>query len=228
MTNKKLAIFVEGQTEVIFTEKLIIEILGHKNVSINSVKARQGLAEISASKFDEQSFYVLIFDCEGDDSVKSQILEKREALIKNQFDSIIGLRDVYPIESNNIQRLEMGLKTGVPTKNISISIFIAKMEVEAWFLQESNHYRKIHPSLTDKHILQKTNFCPSTHNAEDVYHPAELLNKIYNLAGFSYKKNKRQTTRTVQSLDYEELYINLPSSLPYLKKFIDYLDAFFI
>jgi len=39
---KKIAFFVEGQTELIFINKLLIEIAGQKNISIRQFKFNKG------------------------------------------------------------------------------------------------------------------------------------------------------------------------------------------
>jgi len=227
MTVKKLAIFVEGQTELIFVERLITEVIGCKNIHIERCNARDNLTKIKTKEHNECTYYVLIYDCQNDERVKTEILDKRDSLIKNGFSSIIGLRDVHPIEPENIMKLKRGLATGVPTKGISIAIFIAKMEVEAWFIQEATHYQKINDQLTNQFISSNTGFNPLTDNAEDQLRPAPLLHEIYSLVGLAYKKKLNQTNRTVNALDYEELYINLPTKLPSLKAFVERLDSFF-
>ena len=39
---KRIAFFVEGQTEQLFINKLLIEIAGHKNIAINLFQLRGG------------------------------------------------------------------------------------------------------------------------------------------------------------------------------------------
>lgn len=73
---KKIAIFVEGQTEQFFINKLIIEIAGAKNITIIlkkfEGKNRRPTREIyprSMSQPLNPTHTVLIYDCGSDESV---------------------------------------------------------------------------------------------------------------------------------------------------------------
>src|SRR5437763_589689 len=99
----KLAVFVEGYTEVFFIEKLIEEIAGANQVLIEHREIRGGgvarrtLGLVRAARPDTgQKFFVLIVDCGGDRLVKTRILEEHENLTKAGYSAIIGLRDVRP------------------------------------------------------------------------------------------------------------------------------------
>lgn len=229
MTYKKLAIFVEGQTESIFTKKLLEEIAGKKSISFRESKANE-LTQLTEKSSDEKKFkyYVLIVDCGNDESVKSRILENRDSLIKAKYDLVLGLRDLYPHPRSDLKRVLQGLYTRVPTRDIKIELCLAIMEVEAWFLQEEKHFQLIHESLTNAEIVAKAGFNPETDNAENIDLPAELLKEIYNIAGMSYRKTRKQVERTVNILDYENLYLNLPNKLEYLKQFLGYIDEFVV
>ena len=106
----KLAVFVEGQTEQLFVEKLLQAIAGEKSITIEKRKAAGGGAsakrhcrfvEVSAARGDEQ-YYAMIVDCGTDSKVKSDIRERYERLTDSGFSTIIGIRDVYPIEREQI------------------------------------------------------------------------------------------------------------------------------
>jgi hypothetical protein len=229
MTYKKLAVFVEGQTESIFTKKLLEEIAGRKSVLFQESKANEitQLREASKGK-KEFKYFVLIVDCGNDESVKSRILENRESLIRAKYELVLGLRDLYPHPRADLERVLQGMYTRVPTKDIQIELCLSVMEVEAWFLQEENHFRLIDESLITAEIVNKTGFNPATDNAELVELPAELLKDIYKIAGKSYTKTRKQVERTVNVLDYNNLYLNLPNKLKYLKRFLGYIDEFIV
>jgi hypothetical protein len=113
---KRLAVFVEGYTEVVFVERLIEEIAGHNRVQIEHRQIRGGsstpriVRQISASSPTGQKYYVLLFDCGGDSQVKTRILEEHENLTKNGYSRVIGIRDVRPTFSyGEIARLESSL-----------------------------------------------------------------------------------------------------------------------
>lgn len=226
MSQRKLAVFVEGQTESIFVKQLLVEIAGEKNISFSVISNPKMIRLTNDATQDENKYFVLIVDCHGDDSVKTRILENRNGLIKNNYELVIGLRDIHPIAREKIPQLKLGMKTGVPTKDLQIEICLAKMEVEAWFLQEETHYQKVDARLTNEFIVNNIGFDPSSDCAEDLDSPAELLKSIYQLVGKSYTKKSANVQRTVDSLDYEEVYTILPDKLEYFEKFLCHVDGF--
>ncbi|UTW45894.1 DUF4276 family protein [bacterium SCSIO 12696] len=226
MSQRKMALFVEGQTESIFVKKLLIEVAGEKNIEFQEESNAKNIIISNKHSNDIKKYFVLIVDCNNDDSVKTRILENRDRLIRANYDIVIGLRDTYPIPASEINQLERGLRTGVPTKGLQIEFCLAVMEIEAWFLQESNHYVKIDNRLTRQAIIDETGFDPVEHNAENVEQPASLLKNIYSIAGKSYRKKRNQVNRTVDALDYEEMYTVLPEKVSRLKVFLKYIDSF--
>ncbi len=81
----KLAVFVEGYTEVVFVEKLIEEIAGETNVLIEHREIRGGgskrrtFARVRAAKPDTgQQYFVMIIDCGGDHLVKERVLNRNQ------------------------------------------------------------------------------------------------------------------------------------------------------
>jgi hypothetical protein len=82
---KKLAIFVEGKTEQIFVAKLLREIAGKFQISIE-VKSRQGInfdkVIMKDSVTSETKFYVLIYNSCRDKTVVSDMKEWYNRLAK--------------------------------------------------------------------------------------------------------------------------------------------------
>ena len=226
-----MAIFVEGQTEQLFVSKLLIEIAGEKNISIDQEKAvanhgNRFFSVIEASKNLDKKYYVLIRDSGNDELVKSDIRDACENLAKKNYEKILGLRDVYPKTFADIPKLELGLKYAMPTRFIPIHIILAIMEVEAWFLAETTHFSRIHPSLTNDRIRRNLNFDPETDDVERRPHPSQDLDDIYGLAGFAYNKKKAKIQRTIEVLDYGAIYLTLVDKVRNLKKFIDEINSF--
>ena len=135
----RLAVFVEGYTEVVFVEKLIEEVAGMKNVLIERRLIRGGsttrrtmrLITAARQRTGEQ-YYVLIYDCGGDDPVKTRILEEHSNLTKKGYSAILGLRDVRPKFSHaDIPKLEADLPKYVKTSLIPVTFIPAIMEIEA-------------------------------------------------------------------------------------------------
>ncbi|MDB9437525.1 DUF4276 family protein [Dolichospermum lemmermannii CS-548] len=228
---KKLAIFVEGKTEQIFVAKLLREIAGKFQMTIE-IKSRQGsnLPKVimKDSVTSETKFYVLIHNSCGDERVVSDMKELYNLLAKDGYDRVIGLRDIYPISIADKSKLQRGLNYALPKGSIPINIVIAVMEVEAWFLAEYNHFLKIDPRLTPEQIQAMFGFNPQTDDMEQRPHPADDMKQIYNYVGKGYNKSEKQLNRLASHLDYEFIYMHLINSVPSLGEFVGYIDKFMI
>jgi hypothetical protein len=220
----KTAIFVEGQTEVIFIEKLLCEIFTACQLKIKILKLQGGGASgqprsyttIKASAHNTQaSYFFLIYDCTNDERVKSDIIEQFPTLTRAGYSNIIGIRDVYPNHANIVkirQRLYYGMSNNI--RQVT-KIVLAVNETEAWFLADENHYNRIHPNLSVTNANSETRINVSVDSTEGIVHPAETLHKIYKHVGLSYldgktkRKTKTRVQRTVAALDFNNLRQNV-------------------
>ena len=229
---KKLAIFVEGYTEVVFVTKLIEEIAGKNNVLIEPKRIRGGsttrrtMREIRAAQpYTGQQYYVLIYDCGGDEQVKTRILEEHETLTRAGHTKLIGIRDVRPKFSYaEIPRLEASLPKYIKTKFAPVIFILSIMEIEAWFLAEVSHFTKIEPSITVAAIKASLGFDPENDDLEQRPSPANDLNDCYAIGGKTYQKGQAQIT--VDALDYATLYLELRTKINYLGRLIQALEEF--
>lgn len=232
---KKLAIYVEGQTEQKFVSSLIKEIAGKNNLTIHLEKMhggkkipRSAIALSAKSNTGENEFYVLIRDCGGDSRVKSDIKDNIQKHAENGFCKVIGLLDVYPQDRANLPKLIMYSKTGMPTKYIPFSIIYTVMEIEAWFICESSHFSKFHSSLDIKLVEDSLGTPLSVDNIENIHQPAKVLNDIYSLVGMEYDKKSSTVDSVINCLDYERIYIELRENIKSLNLLIDDIDGFLI
>jgi hypothetical protein len=229
---KKLAVFVEGYTEVVFVEKLIEEIAGEAHVLIEHREIRGGtsrrrtFAQVRASKPNTgQKYFVMIVDCGGDHLVKTRILEEHDNLTKAGYAKVIGLRDVRPSFTRaDIPRLEVGLRTYIKTSLIPVEIFLAILEIEAWFLAEATHFPKIDPAITVAAIRATLGFDPENDDMEQRLTPADDMNDCYAIGGKAYVKANAQAT--VDALEYSEIYILHVDKFLYLKKLCQSIESF--
>jgi hypothetical protein len=84
------------------------------------------------------------------------------------------------------------------------------MEIEAWFLALYRVLTNIHENLTAEHIndhlgIDLSIIDPETH----CFHPAAILNNIYNLEGLQYDKHRGDIEAICKHVgieDYEELF----------------------
>ncbi len=226
---KKLAIFVEGQTEQIFLKSFIEEIAGVRNIEFDC-KVMVAGAFISLSQktvlAGAQKYFVLLVNCQNDEKVKSVILDQRDSLAKNGYSLILGLRDLYPNQKSDLSTIEVKLKYRVPTSGVPTHILLAVTEIEAWFLQEHLHFSKIQAALDPLKFKEIFGFDPINESAENVTHPSELLHTIYSSVGFAYKKNRKHVERTVNVLDYAHLYLGVSNKLPHLAEFIGHIENY--
>lgn len=229
---KKLAVFVEGYTEVVFVEKLIEEIAGKTNVLIEHREIRGGsttrrtFARVRAAQPNTgQKYFILIIDCGGDRLVKTRILEEHENLTRSGYVQIIGLRDVRPDFTHaEIPALEKGLPKYIKTSLISVEFILAILEIEAWFLAEVTHYAKIDPAITVAAIKAALLFDPENDDLEQRLAPAEDLNRCYALGGKVYQKGLAK--ETVDALDYARIYLELGKKFRYLDRLMQSISTF--
>lgn len=228
---KRLAVFVEGYTEVLFIEKLVVEIAGINNVVIEKNRISGGsnvpktIIQLEAKKnITNEKYYVLIVDCGGDHQVKARINEEHENLTKAGYQKILGIRDVRPDYSlPEIPKLEEGLRKYIKTKLIPVDFILAVMEIESWFLAEHNHFKEIDSSLTTEKILHSLGFNPELDDLTTRQEPRSDMEKIYGLAGKIYTKPAKDT---INVLDYARIYTDLPARFEHLEKLMQNIDDF--
>lgn len=236
MEYKKIAFFVEGYTEQEFVKKLLVAIFGVKKIAIEVGKIKGGkkipichTVLESATTTNDTIYYVLIYDCGGDANVKSYIIDHRENLLAAGYLKVVGLRDVYPqFNRGDIFKLKQNANYGVPQKDLPIKFVLTVMEIESWFLADENHFSEIN-SILDKPYL-KTNFSlePSIDNTELIDEPANLLNSIYESVGTSYEKEKTSIDRTINAIDYANMYFNVRSRNSSLEELIKEFEEILI
>lgn len=235
---KKIAFFVEGLTEVLFIEKLLLSLFSKKRLAINVQKISGGATipiRFETIKVDATSthteFYILIYNCTGETNVKSYIEARKSNLSTQGFSYIMGIRDVFPNYSFlEIPKLQYGLKQGIrPTpQNITIRYILSVMEIESCFLSEYTHFPKIHIALNSTLIKTNLGFDPSSDKMELLQSPANDLHNSYQLVGENYSKNPTAIYRTTSSLDYEEIYFNVRKRLSYIDEIISEVERILI
>lgn len=153
---KKVGIFVEGQTEQIFIEKLIYQIFS--NVYINSIEFYGGRLFIEGvDKNTKVDYFFLIIDVGNDEKVLSSVLDNASKMIQIGYCKVFGLRDLYPKfrdDEGEVETIINELISGSEYKE-NIECFLAVMETEAWFLADYNVFSRIDKKLTYQYIKDK-------------------------------------------------------------------------
>ncbi|MGZ8921127.1 MAG: hypothetical protein ACXW32_15760 [Limisphaerales bacterium] len=213
----KIAIFVEGQTELLFMDRLILELASESGLAVEHAEATGGATRARQMKIlkrltvqPHHQYYVLIVNCAGDSNVKSDIIERYTGLKRAGYSAIFGLRDVYGMfRYEDVSRLRSMLKVGMPEGDPPIHLFLAIMEIEAWLLGEYTHFQRFHPSLTMQRIQKHLRFDPKHDDLERRWHPAEDMDRIYQLAGGRYTKQRNNLERTLDLLDFRFFISNV-------------------
>lgn len=231
---KKIAFFVEGQTEQIFVNRLIREIIGNGNVTIIQKKISGGTNApkrefVRSYSISRKPIYTaLIYDCGSDNRVKSEILDNISSLRESGYACIVGLRDLYPLPIDELPRLEKGLNFlpySLKDMYRPFDIVVAVREVETWFLAEASHFLKIDKRLTGRFIERHLGFDPYIIDPISREHPSEDLNRIYKLVGKSYTKKHWQVEKMVNRLDFNKLRHDVSKRLPSLLTLIKAIES---
>jgi hypothetical protein len=231
-----MAIFVEGQTERIFLEKLIRELAGNRNVHIDAIQGFGGSTkfnrewkEIHAHRPEPATeYYVLLHESANGDRVLSDIRDQYQTLVNQGFRRIIGVRDVYPEPAADLPVIRADFQAFVPAGPVVPVLILCVMEVEAWFVAEHTHFQRMHPSLTPAVVSAGRGYDPATHDVTQIPHPSADLRLIYQTADLAYNKSRRHAERTVNELSYEETYLNVAPRVGDLNNLISQLDTFLI
>ncbi len=220
----KTAIFVEGQTELIFTRELILKYFEWQNIWVecyNLFNDRELNEEEYSFKFPDANFYFQIINVGNDVKVLSSILRREKYLFsENQkFDKIIGLRDMYSKDYREIVK-NSSISEEVNNKFISehqktissksvnpekIIFHFAIMEIESWILGIKNLFSRLNNRLTYDAIEQHTGISLADNDPETtIFHPAALISEILQIVGDNYDKKKGEVNKFLGNITKED------------------------
>jgi hypothetical protein len=229
----KMAIFVEGPTELIFLRRLLEEIAGKGNISFTAQEGRGKLGhrKIDTYRFEKEwnsEWYVLLVTSCNDEQVTSDVNDRYDSLIEQGFEKMLALRDVRPrIEREEISNFQRGFDKYIKATTVKPVLVLAVMEIEAWFLAEHTHFERIDPLLTLSNIKDTLKFDPSAEDVEIRPIPSADVKAVYKSAGHRYDKSVECVKRTVNCLDMASIYVHLPARVTSIGKLTAELDSFF-
>lgn len=220
---RKIAIFVEGQAERLFTIELLRVIARSAHLHINLAEQYRGglVFTLNAPAQGNATHLVLLVDCHNDEQVKTQIAGNYANLVAAGYSAILGLRDVYPHSLADVPRIMAAMNVGLPAGAVPISLHISISELESWFIGEVTHFARIDAKLTPAFIVAQ-GFDIVSVPAENWAPAAEVLARIYKLAGKGYRKKLRHVERTIAALSQAELFSTVRGAMP---EFGGYIDA---
>lgn len=235
---KKMCIYVEGQTELYFVEKIVTEIANKNSVSIQLMNLKGGgkksdipetISILKSNIKSSTEYYVQIINCQNDNRVQSKIKETYKDMQNKNFLKVLGLRDLYPLKLDQFNIINKLSIINDSDLTITVKTIIAVFEIETWFLSEYSFFTKIDPRLTLNFI--KTLGFDLQNDVLDsnlkYYHSADVLHQIYQSVSRSYNKRLDKSLKIIESLDYNILYCILRYKLKALDEFIREIDDFF-
>lgn len=228
MNKRKIALFVEGDTELIFVRSFLnawynydANLLG---VECYKLQANQPYpVPYPIGSRNSENFYQIIIV--GNDNIMSKMLERAESLGNAGFSLVVGLRDMFCdayhkksvhgriVSSDLNERFITSAQEVINSCSLSnksdIQIHYAIMEVESWLLGMDNILDLIDSNLTEEDVRVKLGLDLSKDPEKTIYHPAVELKKLFDLAGGQYDKHTDDTEKIISQLmkkDYEKLY----------------------
>lgn len=207
---KRLAIVVEGQTELYFVSRLANELATGRQLAtqLSRIEGKAGQRRwqtlAAAPEGNDFTHFILIVDAGGDESVASTVIDQSKSLKDKGYGSVLGLRDLFPKPIGQLKRMTRLTESVLQRCHLPARVLIAIHEVETWFMWEHSHFQRVSKKLTCTHIDAELGFNPCKEKATSRSHPSRDLNDIYSLVGKGYSKRAKQVQRTIYNLDYEQ------------------------
>lgn len=225
----KVAVFTEGQAEQLFICEAIRQLSGNTRYFVRSFRKNGSgdrLIKIDIGiqgQENDHDIYFQVLNCGSDAQVLSTIREEHDSLVVAGFTHIFGLRDLFPIARDKLDKLKDSIERLKPTSNASVDILVAIMEIEAWFIAEYDHFSGINQILTPD-FIRISGGIDVTRSSEDVNHPFEALHAIYSLAGDRYEKSRSYVERTVSLIHMPNYLTDAGIRAPTARIAIDWIQ----
>jgi hypothetical protein len=215
----RVAIFTEGQSELIFTRNLLFMIFNYQYLSIDCLRLHSGReSRVYSHKNPQAKYYFQIVAVGNDSKVISYIREQFDYLVAMDFEIVIGVRDLYSkayrkrskVVDEKVNRLFIDAQTkildDISGNSNRIKLFFEIMEFEAWLLSMPHLFEKIDPQLTIDFIEQSLGFDLETIAPQyEFIHPAMQFGEILQLIGVSYKKSKDQLESIISRITSNDI-----------------------
>jgi hypothetical protein len=216
---KRIAVFTEGQTELVFVRNLVGVIHGYENICFTCMNLHaESLREVPYKHTcPNPKVEYLIVNVAGDSKVLSAITEREEKLIDEGYDEVIGLRDMYCEEYvNSSSTIDPNLNQSFISNHHEtintlanadkIRFFFAIMEIESWILAMYTLLEKYNPALTKEYIIQCLNIDLENIDPEEVFfHPTLTMMDIFAITGDNYDKSKDVSEAIFHNLTTDDL-----------------------
>jgi hypothetical protein len=217
---KKIAVFLEGQSEQIFVRELLRRTCDPNRISFECRQLRSD--SMKKARFDYPNpiaeVHFLLVDVGSDEKVLSAVKEREAHLFRMGFERIIALRDMYSAEYHKrspnvideavIQDFVSGALTTISSMSApqAIRVHFSVMELEAWLLAMYRLFERIDPKLTVDFIETELGFrLPDVDPQKLFYRPADVLDRIMQLAERSYRKSRGDVESICRRIDLDDI-----------------------
>lgn len=235
MHRKKIAIYVEGQTEQVLINHLILTRWKYTGIKILNIKLQSyqdrpcKVPNFIPGIIDEHTILFLITDVDGVGSLTSAIANRANNQQKNGFE-IIGLRDLsaqdfhdLPSNVNKIDKILQSFKIALQRSDSEqsgkIELFFAAMTIEAWLLAFTGAVSKWAKTSEENILKQFSNV-----NLEEIPSPSRLLEQIGNTARKRDPKSFHEVKSFVSEITDSEIEsVYTAKRVPNFNKFWDKL-----
>jgi|LakWasM104_HOW12_FD_contig_81_262505_length_1986_multi_5_in_0_out_0_1 hypothetical protein len=228
---RKSLIVVEGQTEQIFVQTFIEELVATQPCHIELTKLHGGL-EIKLSPrgvpIDNCTHHIRIVNASNDEKVNSFIADNLESFKSKGFELVCGLRDSFTGNKLkpkiNIDGLNKKFEALAQHFGIPVEVIVIVEEIEAWFLAVPDFFEKYDKSLTIERVNKIIGFNLSETPVENIEHPSALINRVLQTVGLAYKKKIGDCYKIANLLDYGALFLEKIDHIPSLNRFVGVLN----
>lgn len=225
---RKVAVFVEGQTELVFVREFLLKwfVYDGNQIGFECYNLENNDTHPTAFAYgsERSENYYLIVNVGNDNSVLSAIKTRLQLLLNKDYQVVVGLRDMYCKQYRN-EVANATIKSEINELFISatndqiaqiengkaIKFHFAIMEIEAWLLGMPKIFSEKNALLTTDYIKQELNLDLSTDPETTIFHPAKELENIYSLVGDTYNKHLSDISSVMASLEKQD-FISLIES----------------
>ena len=214
----KIALYVEGQTEIIFVREFLRKWYDYdaNKIGFECLELRNAAPfETAYSMGDKHSerFYTIV-NVGCDTRALSKALENASEHRNRGYNKVIVLRDMYSEDYKKFQhdrkvdqllntRFIQGALQAINQRGFEnyVHCHFAIMEIEAWLLGMGWYLSKHDPLLTQDYILSELEFDLDKDPESIEFHPAGRLKGIYGLAGKNYDKHAHEVNAIMSHIE---------------------------
>ena len=208
---KRVEIFVEGISELIFVRDILLKIYNFNATKIyihcNSLNPRTNHKDLWERGTPGAEIHIEITDVVGYTNLLSAIADRRKRLEENKVSLVLGLRDIDSSEytefiresftrDESILKVQEGVDKGLSLYDfgMEVKIFYAVLELEAWFLALYKVFVQIDSRLTNDYIKSELGLdLESIDPEKDIEDPCAEIEKVFALVNKSDDKPRRTT-----------------------------------